>query len=86
MRYNHTYIYIYIPSEINVALGNLQAGIDNRVLINAVDINGEFKINAASNDILKIQSVDGTTLYDSCELSLNPVGKTSISKNKNVNI
>ena len=32
----------------------LQAGIDRRVLINAVDNNGNFKINAVSNDILKV--------------------------------
>ena len=59
-------------------LSILQAGIDNRVLINAVDINGKFKINAVSHDILKTQRVDGTTLYDSFKLSLNPVDKTSI--------
>ena len=29
----------YMKSEINVALGILQAGIDNRVWVNAVDIN-----------------------------------------------
>ena len=42
----------------------LQAGINDRVLINAVDINCKFKINATSNDILKIQKVDGSILYD----------------------
>ena len=30
-----------------------------RVIINAVDINGKFKLNATSNDILKIQKNDG---------------------------
>ena len=38
-------------------LSILQAGIDRRVLINAVDINGKFKINATLNDILKIQKL-----------------------------
>ena len=31
----------------------LQAGIDRRVLSIAVDINGNFEINASSHDILK---------------------------------
>ena len=66
----------YSKAEINVAIGFLQAGINTKVLINAVDINGKFKINAVSNDILKIQRVDGTTLYDSFDLSFNPVYKT----------
>ena len=69
-----------------MALSNLQAGIDNRVLVNAVDINGKFKISAVSNDVLKIQRVDGTTLYDSFELSFNPVNKTSILTINNVDI
>ena len=42
----------------------LQAGIYRRVLINAVDINGKFEINAISNDMLQIQRVDGSLLYD----------------------
>ena len=69
-----------------MALSNLQAGIDDRVLVNAVDINGKFKINAVSNDVLKIQRDDGTTLYDSFELSFNPVNKTSILTSNNVDI
>ena len=40
-----------MKSEINVALGSLQAVIDNRVLLNAVDINGKFSINPVPNDI-----------------------------------
>ena len=76
----------YPKAEINVAIGILQAGIDNRVSTNAVDINGKFKINATSNDILKIQKVDGTTLYDAFELSFNNVDKTSILNINNVNI
>ena len=48
----------------------LQAGIDRRVIINAVDINGKFKITGASNDILKTQKVDGLTVYDALELHL----------------
>ena len=63
-----------------MALSILQAGIDRRVQINTVDIDGKFKINAVSNDILKIQKVDGSTLYDAFELSFNNVDKTSILK------
>ena len=48
----------------------LQAGIDRRVIINAVDINGTFKLTGASNDILKTQKVDGLTVYDALELHL----------------
>ena len=43
----------YQKAEVNVALSILQAGKDRRVLINAVDINGNFKINATPNAILK---------------------------------
>ena len=63
-----------------MTLAILQAGIDRRVHINTVDIDGQFKINAISIDISKIQKVDGTTLYDSFELSCHPVDKTSILK------
>ena len=65
-------------------LSILQAGIDRRVLINAVDINGKFKINATTNDILKIQKVDGSIVYESLELSFSTVDKTSILKTNNV--
>ena len=70
----------YPKAEVNVALSILLAGIDRRVQINTVDIDGKFKINAVSNDILKIQKVDGSTLYDAFELSFNNVDKTSILK------
>ena len=73
-------------TDVNVALAILQAGIDRRVQLNTVDVDGKFKINATSNDILKIQKIDGTTLYDSCELSFNLVDNTSILKTNNVNI
>ena len=53
---------------MNVALSILQAGIDNRGLSNAVDSNGNFTVTATSNDILKIQRVDGSLLYDALEL------------------
>ena len=32
----------YSKTDVNVALSSLQAGIDNRVLINDVNINGEL--------------------------------------------
>ncbi len=62
------------------------AYIYRRVLINAVDINGKFKINATTNDILKIQRVDGSTLYDAWELTFYIVDKTSILKSNNLDI
>ena len=54
----------YPKADVNVALSMLQAGIDRRVLANAVDINGKFKINDTSHDILDIQRDDGSLLYD----------------------
>ena len=45
-----------------------------------------FKINATSNDILKIQRVDGSLLYDALELSFNMIDKTSILKANNVDM
>ena len=70
----------YLKSDVDVLLSILQAGIDSRVLINTMDINGKIIINATSNDILKIQKVDGSTLYDSLEFSCDMVDKTSILK------
>ena len=71
---------------MNVALGIMQAQIDRRVLTNAVNIQNKFKIIATTDDILKIQKVDGEILYDAFELSFNPVDKTSILKNNNIDI
>ena len=51
-----------------MSLSILHAGIDARVLINAVDMNGNFKINATSNDIYKIQKNGGSLMYDSLEI------------------
>ena len=56
----------------------LHAGKDRRVLINAVDINGNFKISAASNATLKTQRVGGILLYDGLALSLNMADKATI--------
>ena len=67
-----------------MALSILQAGIDRRVQIDTVDIDGKFKINAVSNDIFKIQKVDGSLLYDDLELSVNNTDKTSILQINNV--
>ena len=44
----------YLNTGVDVCLSILQAGIDRRVLLNAVDINGKLKLNGAANDILKI--------------------------------
>ena len=63
-----------------------QAVIYRRVLINAVYSHGKFKLNANSNDRLELQKIDGSTLYDSLELSFNTVDKTSISKLSTIDI
>ena len=76
----------YLKTDVYVVLSILQAGIDRRVLINAVDINGKLNINAVSNDILKTQKVNGSTVYDSFELSFNTFDKTSILKVNNVDM
>ena len=67
-------------------LSILQAGINTRVLIHAVDINGTFKIHATTNDMLRIKKVDGSTLYDSLELSFNTIDKLSILKFNSIDI
>ena len=76
----------YTTSDVNVALSIVQAGVDNHVLLNAVDIKGKFKLKSVSNDILKLQKVDGSTVYDALELSFNSIDKTSILNNYNVDI
>ena len=67
-------------------LSILQAAIYRRVLVNAVDVNGKFKLNAVSSDALKIQRGDGILIYDAFELSFNNVDKPSISRINNVEI
>ena len=47
----------YPKAEVNVAIGISQAGIDRRVQINSVNIDGKFKINAVSNDISKFKEL-----------------------------
>ena len=76
----------YWKSDVEVCLSSLQAGIDRRLLIHAVDINGKFKINATTNDMLKTQRVDGSTLYDAWELTFYIVDKTSILTSNNIDI
>ena len=58
-------------------LSILQSGMDRRVLIHAIDINGKFKLHAITNDILNIQRIDGLLLYDALELSFSMVDKTN---------
>ena len=71
-------------TDVHVALPILQAGIYRLFLVNAVDINGKFKINATSSDILKIQRVGGILVYDALELSFYMADKTSIFKINNL--
>ena len=61
-----------------MCLSILQAGIDRRVLIHAVDINGKIKINAVSNDILKVKEVDGSILHDALGLTIKSIDDSSI--------
>ena len=75
-----------MKSNVDVFVSILQSGIDIRVLSNAVDINGKVEMNATSTDMCKIHKVDGSTLYDSFELSFNTVDNTSISKVNNIDI
>ena len=70
----------YLKTDVDAFWSTVQAGINNRVLINAIDINCNFKILTTTNDILKIQKVDGSSLYDSLEFSFNTTDKTSIVK------
>ena len=74
----------YSETEVDIFLSTLQAAIDRRVLVNTVDINGKFKLNATTNDILNIQQVDGALLYDALEVSFNMTDKSSIFKVNNV--
>ena len=65
----------YLQYDIDVVVSILQSGNYIRFLLNAVDINGKVKMNATSNDILKLQKVDGSTLYDALDLPFNYVDK-----------
>ena len=47
-----------------MCLAILHAGRDRRVLVKAVDTNGRLNIHDVSHGMLKIQKVDGPTLYD----------------------
>jgi hypothetical protein len=76
----------YDKTETNVDLSILQAGIDTRVLINTVDINGRFKILTTTDNNFKIQRQIGTTLYDSLDLIFNDTDKTSILQVNNIDI
>ena len=81
---NNSYeINTYLKTDVDVWLSSLQAGINNRVLISTVQINGR---NGITNDILRIKKVAASTLYDSLELSSNTVDKTSIYKVDNIDI
>ena len=62
----------------------MEASINTEVGINVVDIDGQIQINATTIDILKLQKVDGSTLYESLDLSFNTVDKTSMFKISNV--
>ena len=75
-----------MKTDVDLVLLSLQAGIYRRVLVNAVDSNGKCKINGLSNDMLKIQKVDGLALYDDLDLSFNSTDKAIILKLNDVDI
>ena len=64
-------------------LSILQAGIYSHIGSNLVDIDGKFQLLGESNDIFKIQKIDGSTVF---ELSYNSVDKSSILQNNNIYI
>ena len=67
-------------------LHTLQDGVNNRVLLNAVDSNGTFEIHTTSTGILKFEKVDGSILYDASELSFNSVDTSSMLNINNIDI
>ena len=75
-------IHTCINYDVDVWLSMLQAGITRQVGIHVVDIDGELKLHGISNDILKAQKVDGSTLYDALELTFNIVDKHSKLNNE----
>ena len=77
---------IYSTADVNVALSSLQVGVNRQVFIKLVDMNGKFKINDTSTDILNIQRVDGSLLYDALALAFTIADKTSIFQINNPNI
>ena len=74
----------YSKVDVNVCVSMLEAGTHRQVEIHVVGSDGKLKTNAVSDDTLKTQKVDGSMLYDSCELAFNPVDKRSILKINNV--
>ena len=68
----------YFKTDVNVFLSILQAGIDRKIGSNLVDLDGKFKLFGESNDIFKIQKIDGSTLL---ELSYNSVDKSILNIN-----
>ena len=56
-----------VKYDVDVCLSFFQAGTHRRVPITVVDSDGKFKINGVSNAILKIQKVDGSTVYDALD-------------------
>ena len=56
------------------------------MLTHVVYINGNFKLNAVSIDVLQIQRVDGSIFHDALELSFNSFDKASTLKLTNIDI
>ena len=59
----------YLNTDVGVVLDILQAGINNRVLMNSVDTNGKIKLHATADTIFKkSKTLEGSTVYDSLNL------------------
>ena len=76
----------YPKAEINTAILTINASLDNKCSTYAVDIQSKFKIKAISDNVLKIQKIVGSNVYDALSLEFNPENNTSTLKVNNVNI
>ena len=76
----------YLQSDINDFYGTIEAGIDRTVPFNNVNVDGKFKIIATSGNVLHMQSVNGSFMYNVLALTFNPVDGTSIQKVNHVHI
>ena len=59
-----------MQTDVGAWLSSVQPGIHNCCWINDGYSDGEFKIDATTPEILEIQRVDDSTLYDALEVSL----------------
>ena len=58
-------------------MGILQAGIYRKVPLNNVNIDCKFKINATSDNVLHLQKVNVSFIYNVLEITVNLVANIS---------